>query len=373
MKQINDKLYINEDNVQGVQKLGDKYILTTTNGNNLMITESIYNDLKEYEGGGGGGTSYSAGAGIDITDGTISNTYADVIANPILAGTEADLTGLQVGDTKYVIPSGGSGSGTPLYLHNIFVAGTVGNTYIYAMTQVLSDSSLPFVNTADYVEGTNQKLAQWLYDKGFNDDTTIAKSYMYNVQYLGSTNRLGLISTDGSGFKVWKSGTGGYIVEAYSVAQVQDTVVSIGVASVDGSSVVANPTLEGTESDLEGIEIDGTKYKVGGGKKLYKHNIYFTRAEDNLDGMLTIINDSSTKLESVTNIATVLYNKGIRGTNKFTECNVLQLYSSKLNVFNRAYSSDTYSVTLLGRNSEGTSQTASISVYQTITDTVEEL
>lgn len=31
-----------------------------------------------------------------------------VVANPTLAGTEADLTGLQVGDTKYAIPAGGS-------------------------------------------------------------------------------------------------------------------------------------------------------------------------------------------------------------------------------------------------------------------------
>lgn len=34
----------------------------------------------------------------------------EVIANPTLAGTEADLTGLQVGNTKYKVPSGGSGS-----------------------------------------------------------------------------------------------------------------------------------------------------------------------------------------------------------------------------------------------------------------------
>lgn len=32
----------------------------------------------------------------------------EVVANPTLAGTEADLTGLQVGDTKYKVPSGGS-------------------------------------------------------------------------------------------------------------------------------------------------------------------------------------------------------------------------------------------------------------------------
>ena len=45
-----------------------------------------------------------------------------------------------------------------------------------------------------------------------------------------------------------------------------------------GSSVIANPTLEGTESALSGLEVDGTKYKVesGGGSAahLYEHNCY---------------------------------------------------------------------------------------------------
>lgn len=34
----------------------------------------------------------------------------DIVANPTLAGTEANLTGLQVGNTKYAVPQGG-GSG----------------------------------------------------------------------------------------------------------------------------------------------------------------------------------------------------------------------------------------------------------------------
>ena len=38
-----------------------------------------------------------------------------------------------------------------------------------------------------------------------------------------------------------------------------------------GSIVKPNPTLAGTETLLTGLEIDGTKYKVGGGTKLYKH------------------------------------------------------------------------------------------------------
>ena len=39
----------------------------------------------------------------------------NVAANPTLAGTEANLTGLQVGDTKYKVPEGG------LYRHYIII------------------------------------------------------------------------------------------------------------------------------------------------------------------------------------------------------------------------------------------------------------
>lgn len=43
--------------------------------------------------------------------------------------------------------------------------------------------------------------------------------------------------------------------------------------STDRSKVVANPILVGDEPDLEGAEIDGVKYKVGGGGKLYQHSV----------------------------------------------------------------------------------------------------
>ena len=42
----------------------------------------------------------------------------------------------------------------------------------------------------------------------------------------------------------------------------------------EASYVVANPTLSGDEATLDGLEVDGTKYKVGGGSKLYKHDIF---------------------------------------------------------------------------------------------------
>lgn len=61
-----------------------------------------------------------AGEGITISGNVISTTSGGgsgttVVANPTLAGTEADLTGLEVDGTKYKVSSGsGGGSSTPL-------------------------------------------------------------------------------------------------------------------------------------------------------------------------------------------------------------------------------------------------------------------
>ena len=49
----------------------------------------------------------------------------NVVANPTLDGTETALTGLQVGETKYKVPQGGSET-TNLYLHSIIIYKTNG-------------------------------------------------------------------------------------------------------------------------------------------------------------------------------------------------------------------------------------------------------
>ena len=78
-----------------------------------------------------------------------------------------------------------------------------------------------------------------------------------------------------------------------------------------GSQVEANPTLEGTESDLEGIEIDGTKFKVGGGKQLYQHNILvYNSTAKYLTFSLQFISDSNTPITNTTYLGTWLYNNG---------------------------------------------------------------
>ena len=77
-----------ERNIKGADGLGVKSV--DINGSNHLIV--TYDDDTTHDAGeiqGGGGTT--------------------VVANPTLVGTEDNLTGLQVGNTKYKVPSGGSG------------------------------------------------------------------------------------------------------------------------------------------------------------------------------------------------------------------------------------------------------------------------
>lgn len=71
--------------------------------------------------------------------------------------------------------------------------------------------------------------------------------------------------------------------------------MEVSMAVADKSKVVANPTLSGNEPDLEGAEIDGIKYKVGGGSKLYEHNIFLSYGNASTV-LITIYNRNSTPL-----------------------------------------------------------------------------
>ena len=142
----------------------------------------------------------------------------EVVANPVLAGTESDLTGLEVAGTKYKVPTGG---GTEV-VANPSLAGT--------------ESDL----TGLEVAGTKYKVP-----------TGGGTEVVANPSLVGTESDLTGLEVAGTKYKV---PTGG------------------------GTEVVANPSLAGTESDLTGLEVAGIKYKVpsggsGGGTQLYAHHI----------------------------------------------------------------------------------------------------
>ena len=87
-----------------------------------------------------------------------------VIANPTLAGTEATLEGLQVGDTKYKV-----GGGKQLYLHNITIQT---NSYVMLTCQIINQSDTAF---------TFDTLKTWLQTNNFinTNDCYMASGYYY--------------------------------------------------------------------------------------------------------------------------------------------------------------------------------------------------
>ena len=75
---------------------------------------------------------------------------------------------------------------------------------------------------------------------------------------------------------------GGVTKGSISLNQANDQTIELDAGgSGGGSSVIANPTLSGDEATLDGLEVDGTKYKVGGsgGGKLYLHKLKLKKVD----------------------------------------------------------------------------------------------
>lgn len=77
------------------------------------------------------------------------------------------------------------------------------------------------------------------------------------------------------------------------------------------TEVVANPTLDGSETALSGLQIDGVKYVMGGGS-LYEHNLLIQYGIINnyrVMVYMTLITNSEIAL-TANDLATILYDNG---------------------------------------------------------------
>lgn len=175
--------------IEAVRKLGNKLTGKQTVESNSLV--KVINDIADdYEGGGG--TSYEAGTGIDITDNTISidtQTVAqkselpnEVIANPTLAGTEDDLTGIEIGGIKYKVPQGGGSSQT---LYTVFDIGTRLNGKVFNYTKFVSFlADLGFSTNYElneYTIGNNNRICQ-IGPTFDNENITIEPFFNMNLE-----------------------------------------------------------------------------------------------------------------------------------------------------------------------------------------------
>lgn len=165
-------------------KTGDNWVYNSTDVTLLGGTEVIANPTL-------------AGTEADLTGLQVGeNKYKvpeviNVVANPTLAGTETDLTSLQVGDTKYAIPQG-SGGGATLYQHNIALVKSAFLDHGYAQLVIFNDSSTPL---------TSNDVYNYLNNKGFivttfgriteeDSDTMVGKVYTLGTSACYSSNTI---------------------------------------------------------------------------------------------------------------------------------------------------------------------------------------
>ncbi|MBQ9416778.1 MAG: hypothetical protein IJU20_08080 [Clostridia bacterium] len=154
-----------------------------------------------------------------------------VTANPTLSGNEAELTGLQVGDTKYKMPEGSEVVANPT------LAGT--------------ETQLAGIQ----VDGTKYKMP---------DVPTIAA----NPTQTGSETELERLQINSAKFKITHPTVPSIAVNpTLAGTEAAMTGLELNGTKYKMPTVSANPTLAGTETELEGLEVNGTKYKMpeGGG------------------------------------------------------------------------------------------------------------
>ena len=96
------------------------------------------------------------------------------------------------------------------------------------------------------------------------------------------------------------------------------TIQGIKYAIPQGTDVIANPTLDGTEPSLSGLQVGNTRYAVGGGSsKLYQHSIYIYGTKSTqyavpkyFEGKILLITKSSDALNTEQKLNAYLYANG---------------------------------------------------------------
>ena len=88
-----------------------------------------------------------------------------VIANPELSGTEADLTGLQVGDTKYAVPQG-SGSGIEYVELEVTASITSGTLTQEQMTKLENGAFIKITGGCVLFPNISQVYSSTVYENG---------------------------------------------------------------------------------------------------------------------------------------------------------------------------------------------------------------
>lgn len=189
---------------------------------------------------------------------------------------------------------------------------------------LMSEDGLLFAITGN--DGTNLLISFYTDLKGPQGDTGstgLTGPAGYSIRYSSEDFVPGTTSyTKSNVHPTYQIKSGDFIVFANGyidlITTVGDSTINVledGEVLLDipgGINVVANPTLDGTEASLTGLEVGTTKYKIDTGKQLYLHNIKIVDGSG-LICYCQIINDSNTAFTGLS-LFNFLTNNGFNGT-----------------------------------------------------------
>ena len=204
-----------------VIQMYDKY-KSTTKIYPKVIKECFQDDAKEYIEGQVKANPTLAGTEASLTGLEVGGTKykveqpINVVANPTLAGTEADLESIEIGETKYKI----GGGGKQLYQHNFYIISAV----VRLTAKITTDSS---------TQMTANDLANYLYSNGLttNEKCIEATGWHQNQNDNNWTDLIcGIYSTSSidSGLQVsWFRGGTELFGSFGSSSKFVDTVITL--------------------------------------------------------------------------------------------------------------------------------------------------
>ena len=234
----------------------------------------------------GGGSNYTAGNGININENVISvdDTIAkksDIPTNYVTLDTNQTIGGLKRLENILYI---GNPTGSEIFIDAKYGKGQLINMY----NDELGSAFCMMIDNK-YIQGNVGAYFTYEDDKGLRE---------YRLPYQ---DREGLTTcTLATNLDIHNPTItftqGGVTKGSISLNQATDQTIALDAGgSGGGSTVVANPTLSGDEATLNGLEVDGVKYAVGGGsggKLYYHHHVFFYVWSDNYF-IINVISSSS--------------------------------------------------------------------------------
>lgn len=254
-------------NLKGAQGAAGPNTVSTSTGTN--ITGLLKGD-GSHVAQAVAGTDYQAPltAGTDYA--TPGMLPAAVTANPTLAGTEADLTGLQVGSTKYKVPSGGGG--TP-YASNPEMDGTAdpGSSANYARGNHVHPTDTSRAAAAA-LTNTQQTLAPILSDPA-GQAVSSGEYFIYNNEIRKAKQAISAATTaatfTGSSYSEVSSGSLNELKSAIAPLEYMEKNMPSGssdLIDISGYSTEDNPYICPTDGYVRlSASGDSIAFRIAGG------------------------------------------------------------------------------------------------------------